>query len=280
MNARYPIYYINLDRVPERADFMNDQFSRLGLTAAVQRISAVDALTSSLKSNYDQTVKTSRWELLSSEVAIFESHRLIWKRIVKEKHPFAVIMEDDILLSKDFAKTVETILDTIVEFDVLKLDGCNLQSCLFGSILHLDGVSIRPVLRRIGSSAGYMVSLSGAKKLLDRSTAYCDVADDFIFEPRADCTVFQIDPAVGVQAMFLDDKCAVEMPDVISQSERTKNVSMRNKRNKGPVTYRLKKEWHRLCGKVFLKYFGNAFIIKQSGKIGPIPLAKDLGQYK
>ena len=280
MISRYPIYYINLDRAPERAAFMDTQLSNLGLANSIQRVSAKDALTANIKSNCDKSFKTRRWELLPSEIACFESHRHVWERIVKNQQPYAVILEDDIILSKSFSKTVDCILDTISEFDVIKLDGCDHQQVLFGAAIHLGEFAVRPNLSRIGSSAGYLLSLSGAKKLMVQSYKYSDSVDDFIFEPRDEWNVLQLEPAIGVQGMFLDAKFTTKVSKAVSQSERTENPTISGMRKKGPVSYRLKKECKRFALRVFMKAFGKEFIDKQSGKIGPIKLSIDLGQYK
>ena len=279
MTSKYTIYYINLDRAPERAAFMDTQLSKLGLSPFTQRVAAVDALDQKNESAYEQQKRTSRWMMLESEIAIFESHRKIWKRIVKNQQAHTVILEDDVFLSNDLRKTIDTVLSSISKYDVVKLDGFDLPKVLFGSGIHLNGLTVRPILSAVGSAACYLVSLSGAQKLLDQSSTYCDVVDDFLFEPRVNWSALQVEPAVGVQGMFLNAKYTNAFPKAVSQSERTQIQSINGKRTKGPLSYRVKKEFLRLAKKIFMKYLGKQLLLNNSGKIGPITLAPDLGKY-
>ena len=96
-------YYINLDRSYARRDWMEAQLSELQLD--YERISAVDGTNlspSEFKSWIDQ--KRMYWyssrRLTPGLVGCFLSHRDAWKKIAAGADRYAVVMEDDILISR------------------------------------------------------------------------------------------------------------------------------------------------------------------------------------
>ena len=95
------VYFINLDRSPARREWMESQLTEI--SANFERIPAVDG--SSLASEeYEAAVN---WEelgpkgLTRGEVGCFLSHRLAWQRIAAASERFGVVLEDDILISKN-----------------------------------------------------------------------------------------------------------------------------------------------------------------------------------
>ena len=96
-------YYINLDRSHARRDWMESQLSELKLD--YERIPAVDGANLSkqeLKSKVDR--KRMYWysprRLNPAQVGCFLSHRDAWKKIAAGQDRYAVVMEDDILISR------------------------------------------------------------------------------------------------------------------------------------------------------------------------------------
>ena len=90
---KLPVYVISLDRDTKRwKEFQSDVVERIPNT--VHRVAAVDAKAFAFdKSKQASTV--CNWICSETMVAIFQSHRKVWKRMVEEKVPAALICEDD-----------------------------------------------------------------------------------------------------------------------------------------------------------------------------------------
>ncbi len=271
-----PIYYINLDRVPERRTFMDDQFAAQGLRA--ERISAVDAFDNPQPAEYCPAGWLSRWSLTTSEVACFESHRVAWRAVRDGEAPFGVIMEDDAILSAGFGDALASLSEAGRLADVIKLDGAN-QPRRLGPVVDMGGVSLRPLIQTIGSAAAYALSRESAARLEKRAARYCDHLDDFIFTPSRDWRPMQMTPAVAVQGMFIEDE-ASDRADSVDNSERTSDTRINADDGRGPPLYRLSKELKRGGRKLGWKLWGDGRLIANGGLIGCPPLADDLGQYR
>jgi GR25 family glycosyltransferase involved in LPS biosynthesis len=276
-----PIFYINLDRVHERRSFMEASFKKLGLDNNVYRFSAIDAIDQNAlnKTNYKCGGWRPRWSLTPTEIAVFESHRSVWKLIVDRKLPHAIITEDDIFISTKLTKTVLDIEVSNASFDVIRLDSCY-QIHRYGAAKEINTTYVRPILQTVPSAACYMLSLAGAKKLLYGSNIYSDHVDDYIFAPRKNWTALQVWPAIAVQGMFCESDIMINAQAVISSSERTSIKSEVTAPDNGPIAYRVYKEIKRTYIKLYLKIIGDRKIIKDGGVIGYAPLESDLPTYK
>lgn len=271
-----PIYYINLDRVPERRAFMEGQFAAQGLAA--QRISAVDAFDNPQPPEYAPASWLDRWSLTTSEVACFESHRLAWRTIRDGAAPCGVVMEDDAILSAGFGAALEGLPEAALAADVIKLDGAN-QKRRLGGFRDVAGVPLRPIEQTIGSAAAYLISRAAAAKLEARAARYCDHLDDYIFTPRADWAPMQLDPAVAVQGMFVHEDPSARDQSV-DKSERTSDTRINAGASRGPLRYRLSKEVKRSLRKLRWAMGGDTSRLASGGLIGFPPLADDLGRYR
>lgn len=271
-----PIYYINLDRVQERRRFMEDQFLSQGLSAT--RISAVDALDMAETPEYAPASWLQRWRLTESEVACFESHRLAWRAIRDNDAHFGVIMEDDAILSAGFSEALQLLAKSVHCSDVIKLDGAN-QVRRLGPAIDIGRVKLRAINQTIGSAAAYLISREAAAKLEARANRYCDHLDDYIFTPRRDMQLMQLDPAIAVQGMFIEDKTSTRS-DTVDASERTSDPRINAAPGKGPVFYRLLKELKRSGQKLMWGLWGDSRLVANGGLIDCPPLAGDLGRYR
>jgi GR25 family glycosyltransferase involved in LPS biosynthesis len=273
-------YYINLDRVPERASFIEKQVETLGLHSQLQRMSATDALTMPQQSGYLPKQWGPRWEMTASEIACFISHRRCWATIVKKNLQHAVIMEDDIIISADLDLAVRDIVQCASQdFDVVKLDGVP-QVRRFGPPMTISrNRHLREILQVTASASCYLVSYLGAKKLLSESTHFCNHLDDFVFSPRKGRKIFQLEPSVAVQAIWSNTETIQILHDNVKTSERTHKPEINAKKSKGPTAYRLMKEVKRTSQKLSRTLYSDRALKAVGGVICMPRLANDLGSY-
>lgn len=272
-----PIHVINLDRVPRRWTFVHDQFVAAGLGQAVHRFSAVDARAPDFVApGYAPHSWGDRWELELGEQAIFESHRAAW-HLVRDQAPHgAVICEDDILVSGEFAKVLEALPDA--DLGLVKLDGFN-SVRRYGPLQKIGSLCVRQILEPVPSAACYFVNRSSADRLIEESRAYCATLDDYLFAPRAGLPPVQLFPAVAVQGMCCASLEGAGLPDWIGQSERADAHSAR-RAGKGPTAYRAGKELSRLARRMGRAAGADRRLLDRGGLIDCPHLAPDLPPYR
>ncbi|EEX11032.1 putative glycosyl transferase [Ruegeria lacuscaerulensis ITI-1157] len=267
------VFYINLDRVPERRAFMEDQFARTGLIGA-QRICATDAsVPGALESTGYVPGSGTRWGLTPSEIACFESHRTVWQHVVDSGLPAAAIFEDDVEMSVQAGSVIAELFLNTAAFDCVKLD-YSPRSRRFGAQTHIGSVSVRPMMEMAPSAAAYVVSQSACRKLLEWSQSYSDHLDDFLTLPRNNWKLFQVFPAVGVQMIWSGSGGKVDEP--VKESERTKDVRINSGLDKGPMWFRLRRELQAAGLKFYWRAGGQARLLRHGGYVGFVPCADDL----
>lgn len=119
------VYYINLDRSPERKEFMDEQFKMFGIVAS--RIVAIDGIK--LEPEYVDNV-TNKQNFMAhfmapkvGEIGAFLSHKLSWDTISTQEEDFALVIEDDIKVDKKLFKDLDVILENITSNDIVDVSG-------------------------------------------------------------------------------------------------------------------------------------------------------------
>lgn len=276
-SRRLPILVINLDRMPERWDFVRAQFAAAGLADQTTRFSAVDASAPGFHApGYAPHSWRDRWELETSEQAVFESHLALWRQVADHHPDGAVICEDDILVSQRFGTALQAL--DLPRFGVVKLDGFAAQR-RYGPVLDMGGWPVRPILEAVPSAACYALGAEAARQLVAAADGYCETLDDFVFAPRPGLTPVQLFPAVAVQGMSCVAGPAGPIPGAIAHSQRDGPARPRAA-SKGPLSYRLLKEARRLARRLAREFGADRRLIAQGGSVVCPDLATDLPEYR
>jgi GR25 family glycosyltransferase involved in LPS biosynthesis len=278
VSGKSAIVYINLDRVPERRKFMEKELNIAGLSNTL-RFSAIDAKKEG-KLNQARFISGAgdRWSLPKSAIACFESHRAVWQIAVDQDLDAIIIFEDDVLLSSDIGKIISAFVESSNQFDIIKLDIGGLQSKC-AELMEISGFPVRKLLARIDSAGAYILSNSGAKKLLQRSNTYGDTLDDFLYTPLSNWRMYQLFPAAVAQVVYLDkfkDKFNHFIENKVLESEREESPEI-NPQNlpKGPFWFRMRKEFRRMQKSLYWRLKGKKKLLQQDGYYGLIPISKE-----
>ena len=272
------IFFINLDRAPERAAFLVKECNKAGIKNVV-RVPAIDAQKSNMKAvaRYRPESWGQYWQLTDTEIAVFESHRAIWERIAL-LDTAAVVLEDDVILSRQLGQSL-SMLEGLREIEFIKLDAAPGPARL-GSAHTVEGLELRPILHALPSAAAYLLSPRGARSLLDRSMQYCDHVDDFLTRPYRGFRAVQLCPAMAIQGMFCDVQNEFSVPPGVAESDRLASDQKAAPPDRGPATYRVFKELRRAVRRARQKLGGDAINHAKGGVNEPVPLAQDLPPYR
>ena len=180
MNSPIPIFVISLPRATERradichrlqADNLQYEIVNAVDGRELNRADYADRLEqydSKEGSSFRCVNRKNRHNapLNNGEIGCYLSHYNLWRRIVDEQIPAAVILEDDAMWNTDFA-VVENAAACEWEWDLIQL--CSDSKNRTYRILQSLGGDFNLVqyANKCGQAAAYLISLSAAKKLVN-----------------------------------------------------------------------------------------------------------------
>jgi glycosyl transferase family 25 len=179
-NEQIPIFLINLDRSAPRLRRMTERLEKLGLT--FERIPAVEG--SSLTESEKETLNPPRfWQNRKSpyEIACYASHLKAMRLIVNRQLPRAIILEDDAMFDDDFGVWARSDCPLPEGTDILKLEGFGALNTIKIPIACYNKRTINFAYKSSGGAAAYLITLTGAKKALEKLNIVRGQIDDDLF---------------------------------------------------------------------------------------------------
>lgn len=203
------VYFINLDRSPDRLAWFSRQGEVLGLDLV--RVPAVDGRTLDANEMARLTAMSSgNSDLSAGEIACLLSHRVVWGHIVDGPEPWAFVAEDDVHLSPDIAKFLGSPEWIPAGAELIKAETNLRRQELSKKVWARPfGHELRQLHSNHYCSGAYFVSQEGAARLLAFTETHVEQADVILFSPElgilSETPVLQISPALCLQDMYLDE---------------------------------------------------------------------------
>jgi GR25 family glycosyltransferase involved in LPS biosynthesis len=180
MQQTVPAIVINLDRSSDRLEHMAAQFARAGMS--FKRFPAVDgtALPEGVRPYFCDASAKIVSPLRPGEIGCYASHLALWQEVAAGRHGQAVLVcEDDMVLPQGFAALIRSLMAVAPQgWDLIRLSPRTKRAvvpvCRVDSSHQLVRYSRQP-----GSSAAYLLSLDGARKLLSAGIRHNPLDQDF-----------------------------------------------------------------------------------------------------
>lgn len=168
----FKIFVINLDSSVDRIENMQAQCSKLGIE--FERVSAVRGknLSSAEKAAvYNRDVNLAKYdkELNDGEIGCYMSHARCWEQILIQKLDYALILEDDAILTPEITAYIAKLAGSNSEWDYIKLSHGRKPKNILNAIDLGDGLFLGQCIKLPSTTTGQFVSLAGAKKLLEHA---------------------------------------------------------------------------------------------------------------
>lgn len=168
----FKIFVINLDSSVDRIENMQAQCNELGIE--FERVSAVRGknLSSAEKAVvYNRDVNLAKYdkELNDGEIGCYMSHARCWEQILIQKLDYALILEDDAILTPEITAYIAKLADSSTEWDYIKLSHGRKPKSILNAIDLGDGLSLGQCIKLPSTTTGQFVSQTGAKKLLQHA---------------------------------------------------------------------------------------------------------------
>jgi GR25 family glycosyltransferase involved in LPS biosynthesis len=143
--------------------------------------------------------------LKPAEIACTLTHVKAWKEILKQNLKYSIVLEDDVILSKNFWKITEEIEKVDFPFDLIRLEMSErVPVCLSSPYLKLQHHKICKFYTSQSGFAGYIISSEFIKKLLENSMLFSNTIDSLFLSSNSPLfnsyNFFQVSPALIVQA--------------------------------------------------------------------------------
>lgn len=179
----FPIFIINLDRKPERYEYVTKQLDNLGLTG-YSRVSATDGFKVDLEEMTKVGVSTHLYGIGKGLAGCATSHIKMWHHIADNNLGWTLILEDDAHFHPQFRQLFPKYWNqTPKEAKIIFVGYCNDRENSTSMVLS----------NNVGCLQGYMVSAEGARHLLNNLLPMAQPIDDAIgwhFRMRRDSYVF------------------------------------------------------------------------------------------
>lgn len=231
------ILIINLPRHTERRAFQVEQLARLRLPIDWVPATDVKALDPKVLTTLQDT-----WErpMRDVEVACYLSHLSAWKLVAERQRP-ALILEDDAYLSNEVPAILRALEARSFDLVTLEVRGRKKVLGKHATALTPNNQWI-PLYQDRTGAAGYVLSPTGAQKLLDKAAkGKAGIADAFI-SSHYELNAYQVEPAAIIQL----DMCAhYGIPQPI-QTTSSIGAIQRPPIPKGHILFKLRRIWSQL----------------------------------
>lgn len=203
-------FYINRDGDTDRRRTFEARARAVGLS--FERVAAVTPSEGDAARAQERPFlrRPRGWTPLTpGEVGCLLSHRRIWRIVVDEGLPWAVVAEDDVHFAETTAALLERLPALAEGADLVKLE-TYLDDVEIGrtGIRILDEFFLKRLHSKHVGSAGYAISLDGARRLIGHTERYVSPVDLLMFDPDLDTgldlVVLQLDPACCIQIQRLE----------------------------------------------------------------------------
>lgn len=190
-----PAFYINLDSRPDRREHTEHQLARVGIEA--ERISAVTP------ADIDpDTIAAASRHMSATELACSYSHRKIWRMMLERGLTGALVMEDDVLLSRSFPEAVEAARRA--GCDAVHFESHPKTSVLLGPPVSLSsGVAIHRLMSSSLGTGAYYITTDFAAQILARNDLDTLAVDRILFGRGGGiiytARIYQTVPALAAQ---------------------------------------------------------------------------------
>ncbi|MFS6537424.1 glycosyltransferase family 25 protein [Idiomarina loihiensis] len=176
---KFNIFLINLDRSTERLQRASEQIEKTGFK--FERVPAVDGATltdEKIAEVFDAETAKRRfqYDLTAGEIGCYLSHIKCWEKIINDNLDYAVILEDDLLLDRQFASVISTIPQLTSDWHYLKLS-CPFKPRPYKATETVMGddnldVSLVNYKKSPTGTVAQVVSREGAKRLLAKKPPF------------------------------------------------------------------------------------------------------------
>lgn len=197
--TQFKIFYINLKDRKDRLKFIKHQLK-------INKLKGVRVEGVKPKHINKKLINKNKKYLTPSGIALCLVHKNIWQYIVKKKIKYALILEDDVLISRRlriFIKKIKNILDS-EKIDIININTHELPTKVGNLKFYIKEIKtgIYDLISTEYGTAGYIITNQGAKKLINDKNFYKLQIDLYLFSKKTRANqklnIYQAFPALTI----------------------------------------------------------------------------------
>ena len=150
MNGNFkppPIFVISLPRSVERREAISARLKNLGLHSTFfDAIDGADFYTDARYFNAEKCKAHEKRIMNAGEVGCALSHIGVYKKIEEQKLPFALVLEDDALISGDLPRVLRELEPHIKPNDFITIEHCDIYCRFKQQTLFAEYRLVKPLL--------------------------------------------------------------------------------------------------------------------------------------
>ena len=205
------VYLINLDRAEERLRRMEEKCAKAGLS--FERVAATDGATLAFPHS-GVSARAYRYlhgrRIIPAEVGCYFSHVECARRLLQSDAEHALVLEDDVAFSQDFAAVLRDALNADEDWDILRLSTMN-KGPKFRFRDLPNGRSLAIALTREKGAGAYVINR--------RAAAW--IVEDLMPMRLSYDIAFDLEYLDGLRAAFVD-------PPPVDQRDEAKSQIQNN----------------------------------------------------
>ncbi len=155
ISPQVPVYYINLASRPDRRDFMEAQFARLGFVAHRVEAVRIDEVPPELIAFHESP--DCLWRSNPGDLACGLSHERAWKAVLDAGHRAALIFEDDAVLAPTIADFLAADILERLQADLVKLETFRVRIQLGSTATSVGATTVRELCSSQMGAAAYLI---------------------------------------------------------------------------------------------------------------------------
>jgi glycosyl transferase family 25 len=172
-DSQPPIFVVSLPRARERREALEASLASLGLSCTtIDAVDAVEGVPPELEASIE---RTARPPLSEPEFGCALSHARIYRRMVEEGLPYAIILEDDALPTERLRSFVEN--EEYRRSSLILLYHGAAYIRRLGRTRLSDGTQLAPLAANCSGTVGYSLDLEAARALMEATTPVRHKAD-------------------------------------------------------------------------------------------------------
>ncbi len=224
-----PIFVINMQGSEKRWATLSSRLASLDINAERFPATIGKELTKEQLGEWYSAAKNQQKyhrDLTLGEIGCYVSHMRIWQKMLDEKIDCCLILEDDLFIEKHLKVTIE-LANTLHGWDVIKLSD-NRDFPFIDTKNLADNLLLGNYRKAPNGTQGYLISLSGAKKLLTRKPFFRPVDVDMQFHSEVGLQMLGIKPyPIAEDRSFESDIVAANAGRHSNKSTLLRNLKYR-----------------------------------------------------